>query len=131
VVGGWLILAACAGGSRILSYGDDTASGQSDGSPRLIGEWETTLGVTAGGDLQTWTTNWRFEASGTCRFRQTIRSVLSGTRVKLRHCTWSTANGAARITFSDTGLLLEIPYSFPGGDTSRMIFEGLTYQRIG
>ncbi len=125
------MVTACAGGSRILSSGDDTSSGRSDGSPRLIGEWETTLVVSAGGDLQTWTTNWRFEASGSCRFRQTIRSVLSGTREELRLCAWVTTNGEARITFSDNGQLRQIPYSFPGGDTSRMIFEGLIYQRIG
>ena len=53
-----------------LSCQPDPKGGGSDGSGggyELVGSWQTVVVIEVPGDLQTWTTTWRFDPAGTCR----------------------------------------------------------------
>ena len=96
-----------------------------------MGEWETVLVIWLDTDVQTWTTNWVFRRDGTCRYRQTVHSVLEdATRVKLRDCAYTLNGPAVTITFLDTGALLTTPHSFAALSRDRLILEGIEYRRI-
>lgn len=97
----------------------------------LVGEWEVTLLITAGGDTQTWTTVWVFERDGACIYHQEIHSVLEDvTRTKTRLCTWATSGSNLIITYTETGLSESMEFSFPGFDGDRLILQDIEYQRI-
>jgi hypothetical protein len=130
LAGGLLIIGACTGGTRSL-VGPDRPPGQGDTSPTLIGEWQISYVITGEDFQQFYTDTWRFEAAGDCLFHQTIRRIVpESTITRQRDCSWSTANGRVSLTFRDTGQRLDVEYSHPGGDTSRLIFDGTTYGRI-
>jgi len=128
---------ACGGSRGLLSPSDGSggSTGRSSTANPVIGSWETTIVIFTETDMQAWTTRWRFDqATGTpapCLYRQTVASVLEGvTTEKVRTCTWEAANARLTIRFDDTGAVFESQYRFPGGDTSRLIFEGIEYHRI-
>ena len=97
----------------------------------FVGEWEVTLLITAGGDMQTWTTTWIFESDRTCVYHQEIHSVLEDiTRTRTRLCTWATSGSNLIITYDDTGLSETMEYEFPGFDGDRLILQDIEYRRI-
>ena len=127
-----LVLGAC--NSEGSLFAPDRPAGQSGGdtsTPLVIGEWETTIIISEAGDLQNWTTNWVFRADLTCRFLQTIESVLEDIpRVELRPCTWSTANGILTVTYTDNGEILNMPYEFAGLNPNRLVLDSIEYHRV-
>ena len=97
----------------------------------VVGEWEVTLIVNEGGDLQFWTTNWIFGANHVCRWKQTIESTLEGvTRERTRTCVWSESNFTLIVTYDDTGASDTMDLEFPTFDVDRMILQGVEYLRI-
>ena len=44
----------------------------------LVGSWQTVVVIEVPGDLQTWTTTWRFDAGGTCRQTVVTESLAEG-----------------------------------------------------
>ena len=127
-----LVLGAC--NSEGSLFAPDRPPGQSGGgttSPAVIGEWETVIIISADGDIQNWTTNWIFRSDLTCRFLQTIESVLEDVpRVELRPCTWSTANGILTVTYTDNGEVLNMSYDFAGLDPNRLVLDDIEYRRV-
>lgn len=96
-----------------------------------MGDWEVVILISAGGDLQTWTTVWSFRADGTCQYRQSVYSVLEDLeRVTVRPCTWSAANARITVIFTDeAGGSVVMPYAFPFLDGMRLVLEGIEYRR--
>ena len=127
-----LIFGACNTEGNL--FAPDRPSGQSGGgstTPAVIGEWETVIIVTVDTDIQNWTTNWIFRSDLSCRFLQTIESVIEDIpRVDLRPCTWSTANGIITVTFGDNGEVLNMSYDFAGLDPNRLVLDDIEYRRI-
>lgn len=127
-----LVLAACNSEGNL--FAPDRMSGQGGGvsnSPAVIGEWEVILLVSVEEDLQNWTTNWLFRAGQTCRFQQTIESLVEGfPRVELRPCTWTTGNGLLTVTFTDNGEVLPMDFEFAALDPNRLVLDNLEYHRI-
>lgn len=131
LAGGLLTIGACTGGTRSLAGPERPPPGQGDTSPSLIGEWQVSYMIAGEGFQQFYTDTWRFDATGDCRFHQTIRRPLpESTVTRQRDCSWSTANGRVSLHFLDTGQRMDVEYSHPGGDTSRLIFDGTSYLRI-
>ena len=64
----------------------------------FVGEWENVVIIQAGGDLQTTTTRWRFEADADCLQTYVLESALDGVLdLRVEPCTWD-----------NDGLLLEL-----------------------
>ena len=128
-----LVLGACNQEGNLFET--DRMSGIAGGgnnTAAVLGTWETTIIVSVEGDLQTWTTRWEFNAAGrTCRFTQTVESVVEGfPRIETRPCTWTTANGILTVTFSDNGEVLPMTYEFAGLDPNRLVLDDIEYHRV-
>jgi hypothetical protein len=127
-----LVLGACNTEGNL--FAPDRIPGQSGGdtsSPAVVGEWETILIISTDGDLQNWTTNWIFRLDLTCRFQQTVESLVEGfPRIELRPCTWSTANGILTVVFTDNGEVLPMTYEFAGLNPNRLVLDDIEYVRI-
>jgi hypothetical protein len=125
------LLAGCTGERGPLVTPTDGPGGRIDATSAVVGEWETTLIIQTDTDVQSWITNWLFRRDDTCRYRQTIQSVLDGTtRVKLRDCTWVVRNATLEVTFLDSGEALVLAYSFAAASRDRLVLEGIEYRRI-
>jgi hypothetical protein len=129
-----LLLAACGGeptGPRLDRPGDGFGTGTSGSSEAaLVGEWETVVVIEVPGDLQTWTTTWRFDADGTCRRTIVTESLAEGfPRATVRTCTWTTAAGEITIAFTGGGALT-FHYSFAGFSPDRLVLDGYEYHRL-
>jgi hypothetical protein len=59
-----------------LNPGGGTSS--SGASSTLVGTWRVQLVVQVPGDVQTWTTTWRFDTDGTCHQTQVTESLAEG-----------------------------------------------------
>jgi hypothetical protein len=133
LVGGLLLgVAGCETVKNPFAPNPTPGAGASNVSRSIVvGEWEVTLIVTAGGDFQIWTTNWLFRPDNTCRFRQTIESTLEGTiRDRFRTCIWTESNNNLVVTYDDTGAVDTMDLEFPTFDADRMILQGVEYLRI-
>jgi hypothetical protein len=95
-----------------------------------VGTWRTTVVIEVPGDLQTWTTTWRFDQDGTCHQTQETESLVEGfPRITERDCTFTT--GAAEVTVSFIGGgVLTLDFSFAGFSPDRLVLDGFEYQRI-
>lgn len=127
-----LFLGACNSEGHL--FAPDRMSGQGGGATSnaaVIGEWEVILLVSVEEDLQNWTTNWLFRSGQTCRFQQTVESLVEGfPRVELRPCTWQTGNGLLTVTFTDTGEVLPMQFDFAGLDPNRLVLDDIEYHRV-
>ena len=128
---GLTLLIGCSGERSLFAPEHPVAGG---GGPSLdatlIGQWETVLLIDVPGDLQTWTTNWIFNADATCRFTRIVRSLAEGTpRVTVRDCRWRSANATVTATYTDNTVSV-MPYSFPFLDQQRLLLQGAQYDRI-
>lgn len=127
-----LTVACTAERSLFAPEADPAGSGAPFRDPALVGTWQVTLLVDAGGDLQTWTTRWRFAADGSCEFTRTIRSVLEGLdRITARPCRWTTANARVTVVYTADGSAAQLPYAFAALDPDRLVLEGVEYARSG
>jgi hypothetical protein len=127
-----VVLGACNTEGNL--FAPDNVPGQSGGgsnTPAIVGEWETVILITVEDDLQNWTTNWLFRANLSCRFQQTIESLVEGIpRIDLRPCTWATSNGVLTVTFTDNGEILPMSYEFAGLDPNRLVLDDIEYVRL-
>jgi hypothetical protein len=113
--------------------GEGNGSGASDGGggvSALVGTWQTVLVIEVPGDLQTWTTTWRFDADGTCRQTLVTESLAEGfPRTTERACTWTTSSGEVAISFVGGGTQT-LDFSFAAFDPDRLVLDGFEYQRL-
>ena len=106
--------------------------GGSTGVSPVIGTWQVVLVITVPGDIQTWTTTWRFDAAGTCHLTRTSFSLLEGfPRTTERDCRFLLSGGNVVVTYSDSNATQSLPYSFAGFSPDRLVLEGIEYRRIG
>jgi hypothetical protein len=135
-VGLSLLAARCGGdatGPGSERPGDGLGTGSSGGSgssAALVGSWRSVTVVEVPGDLQTWTTTWRFDAEGTCRQTVSAESLAEGfPRTTERSCTWRVNDGQVLISFVSGGTLA-FDFSFAGLSPDRLILDGFEYQRL-
>ena len=82
------------------------------------------------GDIQTWTTTWRFDEAGTCHQRLETESLAEGfPRVTERDCTFVAGDFEITVAFIGGGTL-ELEYSFADFSRDRLILEGFEYDRL-
>ena len=99
----------------------------------FVGEWENVVIIQAGGDLQTTTTRWRFDADGECVQTYVLESALDGVLdLRVEPCTWDN-DGLLReltVTFVDDGSVLTLDYEFPGVDGQTLVLNGQEFGRL-
>lgn len=130
--------AACSGELRDPIGVSDPARppiARSDAAAPLIGAWRVVILIQVqygfGYDLQQWTTTWQFNRESSCRFTRTTFSFVEGiTRTVVRDCTFTATGSLLRVTFTETGITQELPYSFPAFNPDRLMLEGVEYQRV-
>ena len=106
------------------------ASGGGGGGSALVGAWQTVVVIEVPGDLQTWTTTWRFDSAGTCRQTVITESLAEGfPRTTERACTWTTNSGEVAISFVGGGTVT-FDFSFAALDPDRLVLDGFEYQRL-
>jgi hypothetical protein len=106
--------------------------GTSGGNPAasLVGAWKTVVVIQVPGDLQTWTTTWRFESDGTCRQTVVSESLAEGfPRTTERTCTYTISGSSIIIAYIGGGELT-FEFSFAGFSPDRLILDGFEYERI-
>ena len=92
--------------------------------------WQTVVVIEVPGDLQTWTTTWRFDADGTCRQTVVTESLAEGfPRTTERACTWTINGGRGRDQPSWAAATLTFDFSFAGLSPDRLVLDGFEYQR--
>jgi hypothetical protein len=129
-----LALAACSG-DPLEPRTDEPGgnhTGTSGGSPAasIVGTWQTVVVIQVPGDLQTWTTTWRFESEGTCRQTIVTESLAEGfPRTTERTCTYTISGSSIIIAYVGGGVLT-FEFSFAGFSPDRLILDGFEYQRI-
>lgn len=111
--------------------GGDDGEGAADQA--FVGEWENIIIIEIGGDIQTTTTRWRFEADLDCVQGYVLESALDGVLdLRIEACSWD--NDALLrqllITFADDGSTLTFDYEFPGVDGNTLILNGQEFTRI-
>ena len=131
-----LLLAACDADpvapptGRPSGGSGPTSGGGSGGSATLVGSWRSVTVIEVPGDLQTWTTTWRFDAEGTCRQTVITESLAEGfPRTTERSCTWTVNDGQVIISFVGGGTLA-FDFSFAGLSPDRLVLDGFEYQRL-
>lgn len=127
-------LLACAGQPRSIfgiEDGRDHGSVGGRAPAPLIGSWRAVIVIAAGGDIQEWTTVWRFAVDGQCHLTKTARSLAEGiTRTTERDCTFVDRGTAVEVTYADTKDVTTMPYSVPLNSTTHLVIEGIDYERI-
>lgn len=131
-----LLLAACSGEAlapRFDRPGGGFGPGSSGGgvtTAALVGTWRTVVVIEVPGDIQTWTTTWRFDADATCRQTIVTESLAEGfPRTTSRACTWTVNDGRVAISFPGGGTLT-FDFSFAGLSSDRLVLDGFEYQRL-
>ena len=107
-------------------------TGTSGGSPSttIVGTWQTVVVIQVPGDLQTWTTTWRFESAGSCRQTVVSQSLAEGfPRTTERTCTYRISGSSILIAYIGGGELT-LEFSFAGFSPDRLILDGFEYQRV-
>jgi hypothetical protein len=100
-------------------------------APAAAGQWQVTLLLDLGNDLQTVTTTWSFAASGACSQRIETASSLAGiSDTTTRRCTFAMANFAIDVTFTGSSGAVRFPYDFPGFSPTRLQLGGVEYQKL-
>jgi len=129
------LLAACSGeplAPRVDQPGGGFGSGTSTGgggSASLAGVWRSVVVIQVPGDLQTWTTTWRFDADGTCRQTVVTESLAEGfPRTTERACTFVVSGSDVIVSYVGGGTLT-FAFSFAGFSPDRLILDGFEYQR--
>jgi hypothetical protein len=130
-----LVLTACSGdptGLAPFPRGNDQggAAGGGGGAGTLVGTWRTTLVIEVPGDIQTWTTTWRFADDGTCHQTQETESVVEGVpRTTERSCSFTINGDDLTVSFNGGGVLT-LAFSFAGFSPDRLVLDGFEYQRL-
>ncbi len=128
-----ILLSACGDGGPTGTDrpGDNGGtSGGNDAAGRLIGTWRTTLVVEVPGDVQTWTTTWRFIEGGGCHQTRETESLSEGfPRITERPCTFAIDGRELVVTFTGGGTLVA-EFSFALFNPDRLVLDGFEYERI-
>jgi hypothetical protein len=129
-----MLLAGCSGDAdgpdRFGPGRDPTGTSGGGASAALVGTWRTVLVVEVPGDLQTWTTTWRFAADGTCHQTRETESLSEGVpRVTERSCTYSTSVDEITVRF-ETGGELVLEFGFADFSPDRLVLDGFEYERL-
>lgn len=127
------LLPACSDGGPTgidRPGGSRGTSGQETATARLAGVWQTSALVEVPGDIQAWTTTWRFEPDGECFQTVETASLAEGvSRVSERTCTFVARDVDLTVTFASGGTLV-LEYSFADFSPNRLILDGFEYQRV-
>jgi hypothetical protein len=100
------------------------------GSTTLVGSWRVQLVVPVPGDVQTWTTTWRFDADGSCHQTIVTESLAEGIpRTRERDCTFTVNGSNVDITFAG-GEMMSLEFSFAGFSPNRLVLDGFEYERL-
>jgi hypothetical protein len=106
------------------------SSGGSGTNASLVGSWRSVTVIEVPGDIQTWTTTWRFDASGACHQTVVTESLAEGfPRTTERSCIWTVNDGQVLISFVGGGTL-GFAFSFAGLSPDRLLLDGFEYQRL-
>lgn len=82
------------------------------------------------GDIQAWTTTWRFDPDGECLQTVETASLAEGaSRVSERACTFVARDVDVTITFASGGTLV-LEWSFADFSPDRLLLDGFEYQRV-
>jgi hypothetical protein len=96
----------------------------------LIGTWQNVIVIEVPGDIQTWTTTWRFDAAGTCRQTVVTRSLAEGfPRTTERTCTFTTSGTTITIAYTGAGVLT-FDFSLTGPASDVLVLDGFEYTRL-
>lgn len=99
----------------------------------FVGDWENVVIIQAGGDIQTTTTHWRFDADGDCVQGYVLESALDGVLdFRVETCTWDN-DGLLRqltVTFVDDASSIVFDYEFPGVDGTTLLLNGQEFTRL-
>lgn len=128
------LLSACS--ADPLQPGPDELGGNQQGTSgggtnaTIVGAWQNVVVIQVPGDVQTWTTTWRFDADGTCRQTVITESLAEGfPRTTERTCTFTTSG--TRITISYTlGGVLTFDFSLTGPASDVLVLDGFEYQHV-
>jgi hypothetical protein len=116
-------------GSQRPRDNSGTGSGNTP-TQQLVGTWRTVVVVEVPGDVQTWTTTWRFDADNSCLQTVAIESLAEGfPRVTERPCTFTAGDFEVTIAFVGGGTLV-FEYSFADFSPDRLVLDGFEYQRL-
>ncbi|HUQ15341.1 MAG TPA: hypothetical protein VM094_04765 [Gemmatimonadales bacterium] len=128
-----MLLPACGDGGPTGTDRPDGNGGVSGGegpTELLVGTWRTVVVVEVPGDIQTWTTTWRFEPDGTCLQTVETESLAEGfPRTTERPCTFVARDFDVSIAFAGGGTLV-FEYSFADFSPDRLILDGFEYERL-
>jgi hypothetical protein len=128
-----MLLQACSDGGPTGTDrpdGNAATSGGDGPTERLVGTWRNVVVTEVPGDIQTWTTTWRFEPDGDCLQTVETESLAEGfPRVTQRPCTFVARDFDVTIAFTGGGTLV-FEYSFAGFSPDRLILDGFEYQRL-
>jgi hypothetical protein len=95
-----------------------------------VGTWRTEAVVEVPGDLQRWTTTWRFDEDGECLQTVETLSLVEGfPRVTERPCSYSVGDFEVTIAF-DEGATLELDYRFADFSPDRLVLDDFEYERL-
>jgi hypothetical protein len=128
-----MLLPACGDGGPAGTDRPDGNDGVSSGdgpTERLVGTWRTVVVVEVPGDIQTWTTTWRFEPDGACLQTVERESLAEGfPRITERPCTFVAGDVEVTVGFTDGGTLV-LECSFADFSPDRLILDGFEYERL-
>lgn len=134
-----LILPACddeSGSFAPLPPGGSAAGGAGGtadgggGAGALVGSWRNVTVVQVPGDVQTWTTTWRFDAGGACEQMVQTESLVEGfPRVTRRSCSYTTSSDRITVAFTGGGPVT-FEFSFADFSPDRLVLDGFEYQRL-
>jgi hypothetical protein len=110
--------------------GQNSGGGTSRSGTALVGTWRLQLVVQVQGDMQTWTTTWRFDGDGSCHQTKVTESLAEGfPRTQERDCSFTVNSSKLNITFTG-GEMLSLEFSFAGFSPNRLVLDGFEYERI-
>ena len=95
-----------------------------------MGTWRNVVVVQVPGDIQTWTTVWRFDADGVCRQTAETESLAEGfPRITERACEYTVASDRVTIAYLGGGSVT-FEFSFAGFSPDRLVLDGFEYERL-
>ncbi len=128
-----MLLAACGDGNPTGTErpaGNEGISGSEGPAERLAGVWRTVVVLEVPGDIQAWSTTWKFESDGTCLQTVVTQSLAEGfPRTTERRCIFAARDFDVSISFAGGGTLV-FEYSFADFSPDRLILDGFEYQRL-
>ena len=130
-----LALAACNGDPKGTGPFEPGGGGEGSGAGgggavALVGTWRNVTVVEVPGDIQTWTTTWRFAADGIClQTAETVSAAETVPRVTERACEFTVASDQVAITYAGGGTVT-FDFFFAAFSPDRLVLDGFEYERL-